>query len=146
MYGCECVSDFADIMHAVAIDASGDPVVTNREPLFVNARFILCKLIHALLGFELMNKGRIAMTAGTHLGYFGTLDPAHESPPRAHGSVHLIARRITTVAVRARQPMFLVDVTLEELSRAAELAFQSGVARYAAIPLRFRDWYLCLRR
>jgi hypothetical protein len=132
-------------MHAVAIDAGGNLVITNRESLSVNARFILCKLIHTLLGFELMNKGRIAMTAGTYLGCFGTLDPAHKSAPRAHGSVHLIARSIPTVAVRAREPIFLVNVTLEELSRAAELAFNSGVARYAAIRLRYRGRCLCLR-
>jgi|SRR6516225_10607251 hypothetical protein len=145
MYGCKCISDFPDIMYAVAIDTGGDPVITDREPLPVNARSILCKLIHALLGFELMNKGRVAMTAGTHLGYFGALNPAHESAPRAHGSVHLIARSIPAVAVRAREPIFLVNVTLEELSRATELAFKSGVARYAAIRLRYRGRCLCLR-
>jgi hypothetical protein len=145
MYGCKCISDFPDIMHAVAIDAGGNPVITDREPLPVNARSILCKLIHTLLGFELMNEGRVAMTAGTHLRYFGALDPAHKSAPRAHGSVHLIARRIPTVAVRAREPIFLVNVTLEELSRATELAFKSGVAHYAAIRLRYRGRCLCLR-
>src|SRR6516225_3949341 len=85
------------------------------------------------------------MTAGTRLRYLITRDSAQESPPGTHGSVHLVARRIATVAVRAGEPVFLVDVALEQLSGAPQIALQSRVAGCAAIFLRLRMRCLCLR-
>jgi hypothetical protein len=93
----------------MAIDAYCHFGVTLRQPLTVDAGFILCQLVGAQRRVVLTHESSIGMALSTEFWNLIPLDLSPESCRFAH-SVHVRLRGITTVATRAPQPFLRMNV------------------------------------
>lgn len=113
MHGGQRVPHLADAVRVVAVRARRHRHVTLSQPLSMDARAVLRKLIHSLLGLKAVYQSRIAMASRTKFGNAPARDDATESPRRAHRNLRVHARRVSAMASGAAEPAMSVDVIFE---------------------------------
>src|SRR5579885_239431 len=111
------VPNLPDIVHAVAVCAIGHARVPSGQALAVDAGPVLRKLVYALLRLIPVNPVSVGVAAGAAGGHRTPVDLTHKSTRAAHGLFDVVARRITAVAVGAREAVLPVNILLEELCR-----------------------------
>jgi hypothetical protein len=120
-------------VNAVTVHAIGDGVITGRHLLAMNTGSILGKLIHTLLGLELVDQVGITVAPGTKLGDSRSLDFAQEPASAAHGQFRIILITIPTMAIRTTESPVLMHIRRECQGGCLQITFHRAVALHTRI-------------
>jgi hypothetical protein len=127
------MAHFANIVHAVAVDAVRDTVVAGGQPLAVHARAVLRQLVDPLLRLVAVNHLRVTMAPRAHGGRVLPADLASKAFGRAHRDFRIGTRRVAAVTAGAGEPALAVNVVRKGLGGLRQRAVQQRVAFQAGV-------------
>src|SRR5579864_131489 len=138
MHGRKRILRLANVMNAVAIDASGNLRVASSETLAVHAGAVLRQLIHPLPRLVLLHETGVAVAMRAPFRHGGARNLSYESASLVHSRfrIHFVA--ISAMAVRATESEARVDIVGEGFCGRLQFAFEHGVAVHTGI--RGRQW------
>ena len=129
----ERILGLADIVYAMAVDASSHGRVTCRQALAMHAGPVLRELVYSLPGLVFLHEGRVAVAIAAPLGYSRARDPAHEAVRPAHGLFRIRCRPVSSVAIRATESKARVDVVRERFGGRLQIAIEHGMTFHARV-------------